>query len=472
MWEAMSQGQGYAGDAGNPRPVRPRSLYDLKKWMADYFPYARYRGAFPEDTLYFAFCYDRMQMPIEEAIPIPREHLWWLAAPGDSLLLSDRRTHHYIRVQYVDSDADRIYLLDPWPDRVFLKKGLNATGVEAVVEPFGPKGSDVGSLKRISITRSEFLRVILGIITKDTPDLIEHYLVQHPAQRDRFEIQLAFGLALMDAEAYVLARFAVVRFQAALCLAEVAEATERIEYAAARLYVALVAALHHQRWSGDALATKAFEDELRHLKERYSEDRLIARARVDELCSLSHAAGVSEDYAEARRFLDAAVSRFPDEEEPRRLRAKVRVLCQEYHGALDDVTQALAHNARRIRELEARHEARHPEDRHSRSDDEARIGGLKNTRFEELSVRVAALVNLSRLAEACAAAEELIAYAPDRSAGYAKLAVVERMLGNEAAALEHMRQAWEREHDPRMRAQMEVLLQAGSATAPPSHGTL
>jgi hypothetical protein len=473
MWELMSQGvMGYAGDADKPRPVRPRSLYDVKKWTADYFPNARYRDAFPEDTLYFAFCHDRMAMPLEEAIPVSRNDLWWLVAPGDMLLLSDRRTHHYIGVYHVDDDAGRIDLLDPWPDRVFLKKGLNATGVEAVVKPFGGEGSPIGNHKLVSITRAEFLRVAVGIITKDTPELIDHYLVHRPEQRERLEIQLAFGLALMDAEAYVLARFAVSHFRAAMRLANAAQDTDRVEYTAARQLVVLVAAIHHQRWSGDAQATKPFEDELRHLTALYSEDRLLAGARSAELCTLGNAAGASADYAAAMRFLDVAVARFQDDEEPRRLRAKVRLTRQDARGALDDVDQALVHNARRIRELEERHDAWHANDRSSRSDDEARIGGLKERRFDELDMRVTALIGLRQLPEAREAAEELVAHAPNRSAGYAKLAAAEQLLGNMAAATANLRQALERERDPRIRLQMEALLKVGEAKAPSDHAPM
>jgi hypothetical protein len=459
----------YAGDADDPRPIRPRSLYDVKAWVAESFRYARYRGAFPEDTLHFAFCNDRIAVPPEEAVPVPSDDLWWLAAPGDLLLLSDRRTHHYIGVHQVDPDADRIYLLDPWPGRVFLKKGLNAAGVEALVEPFGPEGSPLCSHQLISITRAEFLRVIVGLITKDTPELISHYLAARPAQRERLEIQLAFGLALLDAEAYVLARSAVGRFRAALHLAEVAQATERVEYAAARLYVALIAAIYHQRWSGDALAAKPFEDELRRLTAHHPEDRLLSGARVSELCSLSHAAGTSADHAAATRFLDVAVKRFPDEEEPRRLRAKVRLMSQDHDGGLDDVTLALAHNASRIRALEERRDAWHADDRFSRSHDAALIAGLKTRRFDELDMRVVALIGLGHLAEARGAAEEVLAHAPDRSDGYAKLAAIEKQLGNNAAAAAYLQQAHEREQDPRRRSQMERFLKAEAAAVAPGH---
>ena len=62
----------------------------------------------------------------------------------------------------------------------FLKKGLNAAGVEAVLTT----GSPIGNHNLISITRSEFLQVAVGIIT-DTPELIDHYLIPRPMLRRR-----------------------------------------------------------------------------------------------------------------------------------------------------------------------------------------------------------------------------------------------------------------------------------------------
>ena len=64
-----------------------------------------------------------------DAIPVPREDLWWLAAPNDLLLVSDRITHHYTTVERVSTASERIYLLDDLPDRIFLKEGLNSAGV-------------------------------------------------------------------------------------------------------------------------------------------------------------------------------------------------------------------------------------------------------------------------------------------------------------------------------------------------------
>jgi tetratricopeptide (TPR) repeat protein len=431
-WEVFSQDAvGYAGDVENARPVRPRSLYDVKKWIADYFPYAHFRAALPETTLYFAFCSNRIKLSPEEAISVPRDDLWWLAAPGDTLLLTDRRTHHYVSIHHIDAETDRIFLLDPWPDRIFLKRGLNLANVEAVVEPIVP-GNDA-TYKLVSITRAEFLRTAVGIITRDTPDLIAAYEAHDPSARQQPRMQLAFGLALMDAESNVLAPQAARHYKLALQLTQSAQSGELATYAAARLYVALVCALHYQRLSREPLAEKPFDDMLRQLLSQQPEEQLLAQARCSELCRLGHAAGASEDYPNALRLLDIAVLRFPQEEEPWRLRAKARVLTEDHAGAVADATAALSLNQARIERLEAQRESWHPYDRFSRQQDTDLIGGLRERRVDELNLRTVALTRLGRTVEARADANALVALSPDASGAYAKLAVIEQIDGETAS---------------------------------------
>jgi hypothetical protein len=404
--ELVTQGAvGYAGDADDPRPVRPRTLYDVKKEMVDSLAAARLRTSFPEDTLFFAFCHDRVASPLEETVPVSWDALWWLSAPGDILLVSDRRTHHYISVLRVDTDADSIQLLDPWPDRVMLKKGLNTAGVEAVIEPLASEGT-AGKALVVTITRAEFLQVAVGLITRDTPDLIDQYLADRPLERESGDTRLALGLTLLDAEKYGLFRKAAEHFRAALRVAEASHASERIDDAAARLFVALVGASHHQRWSGDALASRPFDDELRRLIADHTEERLLAHARRIELCSIGNAAAHSGDVVSARRYLDVAVARFPEEEEPRRLRGTVALVSRDYEGAAANLALAIDYNARRIRTLEERRDAWHPHDSSSRSRDDGLIAGLKERRMEELELHARALTALGRGPEATAAANE------------------------------------------------------------------
>ena len=195
-------------------------------------------------------------------------------------------------MHHVDTAADRIGLLDPWPDRIFLKAGLNSADVEAVVEPLALGASTLV----VSITRAELMRVIVGLITKDTPELIDHYLRARPVGRESFDLQLAFGYALMNEEQYALAPHAVTRFQAALSLAPNAET----QLTTAQRKASRPTALYFQRWDGDPLAAKLFEDDCSCSTPK----KLLAGAPRIELCSLANGRGNTR-YRQAIQLLDS-----------------------------------------------------------------------------------------------------------------------------------------------------------------------
>lgn len=62
---------------------------------------------------------DRLKVSSAEAVRLPKEQFWGYLRPGDSVLLSDRVTHHYSIVFGVDRAADQIFFLDAWPDKFF-----------------------------------------------------------------------------------------------------------------------------------------------------------------------------------------------------------------------------------------------------------------------------------------------------------------------------------------------------------------
>jgi hypothetical protein len=61
------------------------------------------------DALHFAFYPDSYGDPPGKGILIPREHFWWLAMSQDSVLLSDRITHHYTEIATVDRANERVF---------------------------------------------------------------------------------------------------------------------------------------------------------------------------------------------------------------------------------------------------------------------------------------------------------------------------------------------------------------------------
>jgi hypothetical protein len=87
----------YAGDEGDPRALPDRPLFRMREQLQDTLDASR---GLPDQhyaqlSLYLAFSRTGVDMPVGRTIEVPPEHLWWLAAPGDLLLLSDGVTTHF-----------------------------------------------------------------------------------------------------------------------------------------------------------------------------------------------------------------------------------------------------------------------------------------------------------------------------------------------------------------------------------------
>ena len=144
------QGMPYAGDGDNPREMPKTSLSDMRNNLQETLRGDRVKW------LSFAFKSDERKSDDSSVISASKDVLLCMAAPGDGVLLSDRVTHHYTLVARVDRRAGYVYIADPWPDRIFLKEGLNGAGVKAV--------HDDGFIR---VTHDEFRRVLVGLVTID-----------------------------------------------------------------------------------------------------------------------------------------------------------------------------------------------------------------------------------------------------------------------------------------------------------------
>ena len=229
MWGAirtLAGGPRHASTEKKPRPLPTISLYDHKQRL--YATFMSEEGPIPEAVSY-VFYADKYRSSPEKAVALPSEHLWWLAAPQDDLLLSDRITHHYTTVAQVDRAEERIYFHDEWPEDFFLLKGRNTIGAAARLD------------KGLSISKSEFLKAVVGLVTLDTPALIEHYFAAFSERRRNPDTLLRFGLTLLDAEKEsLLALLTSGYLLEALQLAELAGDSKIAALAASKAYVAMV----------------------------------------------------------------------------------------------------------------------------------------------------------------------------------------------------------------------------------------
>jgi tetratricopeptide (TPR) repeat protein len=432
-------GMTHAGAEENPRPLPQTSLYDFKRHCAAGAPSGR--GPVP-DALYFAFYSAHYRVAPELAITVPAEHLWWLASDGDQVLLSDRATRHYTSVASVDREEKRVYFYDPWPDEFFLLPDRNTFGIAARSSP------------GLNVSKEEFLRVLVGLVTWDTPKLVQHYLAAFPDQRKSHDTLIRFGFALLDPEADLFAPMAAILF---LDAARVAPDDAARDMAARQAYLAAACGAYFANARGDRQTFAAMESLLRDVMSAHGRAALDAGLSARELTRLGDAAGNAGDHAGARAIFDRAIAKDPEFENAYRSRAVARAAGGDAVGAADDAARAIELNNVALERLLAARAAIDPRGHWELQHKDGEIGDLRERRMSELAILVNACVALREFAQARDAARTLIELCPNQAMGHFKLAMVEREAGCWAEAAAALQQAIARERDPKRRTQYELL---------------
>ena len=147
-----------------------------------------------------------------EVIPLTAKQIWDIARPTDWVSLSDRVTHHMTAVYRVDRAAQRIYFVDSWPDRFFLREGRNVAGVRAETTPFGK------TRQLVSISKAEFERVANGLMTFASSEFCDSLLAAMPELKTNAAVRLAFGATMLHRQNVLSVRTAVAEISAALRL--------------------------------------------------------------------------------------------------------------------------------------------------------------------------------------------------------------------------------------------------------------
>ena len=396
---------GYAGDDENPRALPKRTLASMREKMQDWLDAKRDDGTLiPPLGLLVAFCDAAIAPPGPEVIGVPREDLAWLASPGDLLLLSDGVTTHYTTMLATTHGGERLQLVDEWPERVFLRDGFNEADVAARIEPFlgGVFESVVPGRMVIDISCDEFARVAVGLVTYDTPLVLEQ-LHQHGLERySEPAAQLVFGCALM-APSYDVLVFDAAPYFARAEAGAIAAGDEALALdAAAWSYAAHAIATLLQDDGAPVHAAAPFAAVLGDLHRRYGEARLLDALDVEVVIRIGNAAAHASQFDVAFAWLSKAIERNPFHDAAHWLRAKVR----QYRGGADgdgivaDATEALRRNQAWIDRRIAEHNARDPRDRAGTNDDLGRISGLASRRVEELRIRAVGFMLLGRLDDA------------------------------------------------------------------------
>jgi tetratricopeptide (TPR) repeat protein len=369
--------------------------------------------------LYFSFYASRYRAPRERAIILPTEHIWWMTEWQDLVLLSDGLTHHYTAVARVDRDNDRIYFQDPWQQRFFLLAGRNRFGIKAQVTPAG-----------LSVSKQEFLRAVVGLVTRATPELINAYLAAFPEQRLNPDLLIRCGYMVLDDGDDLLAGCATVLFKDAAALA-----TSPGEKAIAirQGYLAASCAAYVAQSVGDARVLSAMQAAKAWFLTVSQEEAIEDGLTADELGRLGYTAGRAGEYLTADRLFTRAIDKDPLFERGYALRAIARVQKGDHADAAADARRALDINATEVVRLE--NGAASIKRVRERSRKQSELAATLQRRKDELAALLSGLMGCGDIDAAREVAQSLVVASTDAT-NYGKLGVVEHAGGRwpEAAA--------------------------------------
>lgn len=335
---------GYAGYGANPRPMTPVDLTGFAQ--INDRAVAPLRRTIP-DTAIFPIWSSRVRTALDKGVAVPPDHLWWFVEPGDTVLLSDRVTHHFTTAGHLDREGDTISFADPWPDDFFLREGFNTLGIRA---------------EGTRIPRAAFTKAAVGIATWDRVSLFDAYLEAYPAQAASAEMQCRIGHAILAIGGDQLMPMAAMRFSMAYDLAGRTDDADLALASAVGLYLSATCGFAVMKAAGLDEVAAAMSGLLWGLYQRHTAGNLAARLRPDELTRLAFCVLHNGRNDLAASASTRAIEMDPAFEDGYWLRATARCRQGRPAEALADVAAFLALNDQAVAALKAHQAAIHPMD--------------------------------------------------------------------------------------------------------------
>jgi tetratricopeptide (TPR) repeat protein len=392
----------------------------------------------------YVFYWNRLRAERPEIILIDKNSFLPLTRPADTVLLTDRITHHYTIVLGVDPEKQEVELSDS--EDSFLIEGRNEAGVKARLVR-----SESGKGPFVRITFAEFGRVVIGLLSLSGPKFADRYFEIAPGAKSDLATQLALAFTMLYAgDSFIID--AQGHFHEAVRLADAAGNAEGKRSAASRLTLCILLAR-----SQTVLRIRAAKDEaqrqtliasldkgalvLRELeaKHGFKQDDLLKELSDAELFRLGLAAMAINLYPTAAGHFNDVIGKNPKHVPAYIQRARAKGYLKDFQGAVDDATVAL--------------ELIDAQTKNATPDESERNLSivvwtpliLKARRSEALTVRAQANQLLKRLDAVRTDAKEIIALEPDGTLGYI-LAGNACLASREwKAALEYFRQALAKE---------------------------
>jgi tetratricopeptide (TPR) repeat protein len=463
-----AQGQlAYAGAQPNPRPLPKVFLLDHARNLS---AFSEHRGGMESaiqvaaNGLFYAIFNEKPGSREPEAINAPAQVMWCLLRPGTYLLLNDGNTAHYTIVGKVDRESGLVYLVDLWPDTIFLLKDRNFEDIDARL--IGRDGKELtvqeaqsseAASVLVRITRAELLRVLVGAIRRDTPEFEERFYSLHPDARRDLKTRTAFGLLFLNGPGGRFNEAAVPALQSALDLAKSLNATSEARFLAGRLY--LSSWIQVGAAIDDTTATEA-QRRAEYLAAKFGERELVDGYVAADLFRLGNAfmGPRRSDWKHAAAAFGLAIEKDPDYSEAYVRRADAEFELGHPSNVINDTSRALNLIVPKMAALLQDKEQRRPDDIVGLYSDQWAIEALRDDLVHAMEWRSQSFLKLADYQGALDDANELMKIAPDKWLAYAVCGRAQLGLNNVPASIECFEAARQHTNDPAVISQLDDFL--------------
>jgi tetratricopeptide (TPR) repeat protein len=257
-----------------------------------------------------------------------------------TVLLTDGVTHHYTIVYSIDQSGSFMDLLDPWPNRIFLRRGLNRKRVDAKIIEVPNKG------KLVRITRDEFERVVLGAVGHEQVSFHAHLVDLVPASRKNQRFLLALAITTFGPAPQETPQPALPYFKEALDLARADAGSVLTRHIASEsLYLIYVTSYLTKSDDIPELEREAIIrtlGDIAGIVQELAPDMQVASSlKEEQLIRLGQLAWEANENGESEHIFSTVIQRFPNNPAGYFGRAKAQNRLLKHTGTIDDVTHAL-----------------------------------------------------------------------------------------------------------------------------------
>jgi tetratricopeptide (TPR) repeat protein len=256
------------------------------------------------------------------------------------VLLTDGINHHFTVVHSVNRIHEYLDLIDPWPDQIFLRRGLNRKRVEAKIVEVPKKG------KLVRITRNEFDRVVLGAIGHENVSFHAHLAEVFGESRNNPRFLLALAIATLGPEPHESTESALPYLEEALNVARPKTGTALARRVALEsLYVVHVTSYllesGYVSESNRETVTHSLRRIVRIIRELFKDIQVESSLSEKQLVRLGQLALNANENRETEHIFSTVIQRFPNNPEGYFGRAMARHKLNKHNGTIEDVTRAL-----------------------------------------------------------------------------------------------------------------------------------